>query len=74
MTNAGLEHVATLTGLKHLQLNATAVTDPGLEHLLELTSLVKLELRDTKVTAAGVAKLQQALPDCQIEWNEPNHN
>ncbi len=44
------------------------VSDAGLEHLRPLTNLKILGLLKTQVTAAGVAKLQQALPNCKIEW------
>ena len=49
---------------------STNITDAGLEHLKGLTNLEELDLRWTKVTDAGVAKLQQALPNCEIRWND----
>ena len=46
----------------------TRVTDVGLDRLAVLKNLKRLELQRAKVTAAGVAKLQQSLPKCKIEW------
>ena len=50
-----------------LCLSDTQVTDAGLEYLKELTQLQQLDLDGTQVTDAGVTKLQQALPNCEIE-------
>ncbi len=52
-----------------LGLNVTKVTAAGLEHLRSLANLTSLDVRNTKVTAASVAKLQQTLPKCKIEWD-----
>ena len=60
--------VKRLTKLERLALvgTLTKVTDAGLEHLKGLTNLEGLWLDHTKVTDADVARLKQALPDCQI--------
>ena len=50
-----------------LGLGRTKITDAGLEYLQRLTKLHELYLWDTKVTDQGVKKLQQALPNCEIE-------
>ncbi|MCH8045611.1 MAG: hypothetical protein IID44_18015 [Planctomycetes bacterium] len=63
---ADTEHLGGLTNLEYLMLDNTRVTDAGLEHLDGLTNLQRLYLSDTNVTDAGVAKLQQALPNCEI--------
>jgi hypothetical protein len=39
--------------------------------LEECKSLTLLKLKGSKATAAQVAALQQALPKCKIEWDEP---
>ena len=36
-----------------------------------LPSLELCKSIDTKVTASGVAALQKALPNCKIEWDDP---
>jgi hypothetical protein len=40
--------------------------DAGLVHLAALTNLEELNLQRTQVTAEGAARLQKALPKCQI--------
>ncbi len=67
VTGAGLKHIKGLTKLQRLELGDTDVTDTGLEHLTGLTNLQKLTLFGTKVTDEGVKKLQQALPNCEIQ-------
>ena len=64
--DAQMAHLARLTHLRVLWLQETKVTDAGLAHLAGLTQLKCLFLEHTKVTDAGVKKLQQALPNCQI--------
>ena len=66
VTDAELEHLKGLTRLEFLVLTNTEVTDAGLTHLEGLTRLQTLYLSGTKVTDDGVAKLQTALPKCQI--------
>jgi len=64
--DAGLEHIAGLMQLEHLQVADTHVTDCGLKHLTRLAQLEYLDLSGTQVTDEGVKKLQQALPNCTI--------
>ena len=66
VTDAGLRHLEALTKLEALWLERTRVTDAGLEHLKGLTRLRELWLIGSAVTDAGEAKLQSALPDCEI--------
>jgi hypothetical protein len=67
VTDPGLECLKGLTQLEFLSLCDTRVTDAGLAHCSGLTQLRYLRLNDTKVTDKGVKKLQQALPNCEIE-------
>jgi WD40 repeat protein/serine/threonine protein kinase/Leucine-rich repeat (LRR) protein len=69
VTDAGVEHVASLKQLQSLDLTDNKITDTGLEHLESLENLQELYINGTKVTAAGVARLQKALPDCEIVWD-----
>jgi hypothetical protein len=66
ITDAGLENIAKLTRLKHLDLTDTPITDAGLKHLERLHRLEMLSLVGTNVTEAGVQQLQAKLPHCKI--------
>ncbi len=70
VTDVGLQHLRGLTKLKIVCLNNTRVTDAGLRHFEGALQLEELQLHGAKVTAEGVVKLQQALPKCQIEWDD----
>ncbi|MCE9532386.1 MAG: SUMF1/EgtB/PvdO family nonheme iron enzyme [Planctomycetes bacterium] len=67
--NMQLSDLSPLAGmpLLHLQCYATSVSDISV--LKDCKSLSSLLATGTKVTAAGVASLQQALPNCRIEWD-----
>ena len=54
--------------LTKLHLLNTEVTDAGLEHLKGLSKLRDLSVGDTKVTPGGGKKLQEALPQCRVEY------
>jgi hypothetical protein len=71
VTDAGLEHLKGLTNLQWLDLIGTQVSDAGLDHLRGLNGLLLLDLDGTQVTPEGVEKLQEALPDCEIN-TEPS--
>jgi internalin A len=51
-----------------LGISETEVTDAGLERLEKLPDLSRLFIRDTRVTLRGVQKLQEALPNCEIDY------
>jgi hypothetical protein len=72
VTDAGLEHLKHLPHVSVLNLGNTQVTDAGLEHLKGLTKLETLKLDDTQVTEEGIKKLQEALPDCEIQHSDIN--
>jgi len=52
---------------RYLYLENTQVTDVGLVNLKRWSNLKNLFLANTKVTDEGVQKLQQALPNCEID-------
>ncbi len=74
VTDAGLVHLKGLSNLRGLNLWATQLTDAGLVHLEGLTNLETLFLAFTQVTDAGVKSLQEALPNCVIQWNGDPHS
>jgi hypothetical protein len=69
ITDRGLKALAGMRKLKQLDVSRTDITDAGLEVLRQLTNLELLDLSSTRVTGEGVQKLQEALPNCKIEWN-----
>jgi hypothetical protein len=66
VTDAGLESMKGLNQLQRLYISGTKITNAGLVHLIGLNQLRYLDLKNTQVTDAGVAKLQKALPNCEI--------
>jgi len=68
ITDAGLEHLAGLTRLETLILRGDEITDRGLVHLEGLSNLKKLDIEFAAVTDEGVARLQKALPNCDINY------
>ena len=66
--NVIFDSVITTCDLVNSTAMGIQVTDSGLGHLKGLSSLEFLDLRDTQVTPEGVQKLQEALPECQIEY------
>ncbi len=69
VTDAALPHIIRMPNLKFLNLEGARITDAGLDQLAAVKGLAKLEIPGVKVTAAAVARLQQALPKCKIEWS-----
>ena len=69
--DALLTRLSKMETLQVLVLNKSPITDTGLAELKKLKGLTNLSLVGTKVTAAGVVDLQQALPNCKIEWDAP---
>ncbi len=73
ITDAGLAQLEGLDKLEYLNLFATGIGDEGLQRVAGLKALRRLYVWQTKVTDAGVAKLQEALPDLEIDrgWELP---
>ena len=68
VTDAALVHVCNLHYLEYLDLSGTEVTDTAVLSLTEMPHLESVCLEDTHVTPEGVKKLQEALPNCNIEY------
>ena len=67
VTDTGIATIKNLNDLKYLGLRLTAVTDIGLRQLEGLKGLQFLDLyKCPSITDEGVARLQKALPKCQI--------
>lgn len=66
ITDAGLEHLGKLSELNSLELSRTNITDAGLKHLGGLAKLRYLHVSASHVSEAAVARLNQALPHCEI--------
>ncbi len=70
MSDTGLRHLEGLTKLQVLYVSGIQITDAGTKHFRNLTNLHFLNLRGTRVTPEGVEKLQEALPKCEIAYDE----
>jgi len=70
ITDAGLVHIQGLTNLQSVSLDSTRVTDKGLAYLNSLTALNELFLNQSDITFDGYMDLKEALPNCQIHWEE----
>ena len=62
-----LRTVAEIEWLRGLFVHSHRLTDAGLEHLHKLRRLEEVTLLGTQVTPAGIKRLQDALPECEIE-------
>jgi Leucine-rich repeat (LRR) protein len=66
VTDEGLQYLESLTELRDLDLSNNEITDAGVEHLRKLKTLRRLDISYTEVSAEGMARLQRALPECEI--------
>ena len=66
----GLANLGGFEDLRTLRISNTQISSAGLKHLAGLASLRKLDLRGSAVADEGINKLQRALPNCKIDWNE----
>lgn len=74
ITDAGLAQLANTDTLVELVAHPTEnggglITDEGLAHLQKISTLKRVQLAGNPVTPFGVAKLQAALPGCEIQMN-----
>lgn len=70
ITDPGLEYLKALNKLESLDLSHTQVTNSGLSHLEGLTSLNELFLNYSGVNIDGYLDVNEALPDCQVYWEQ----
>lgn len=70
VTDAGLEQITGLVGLKTISLQGVAVGDAGLEHVGKLTGLNTISILGTEITDAGLKNLKglKDLRSLQL-WN-----
>jgi hypothetical protein len=66
ITDEGLEHLSALESLEGLTLNNSKITDHGLVHVEKMKRLEDLLIHHTRVTPAAVARLEAALPECDV--------
>jgi hypothetical protein len=66
VTDAGIQHLLKLTGLKRLNMAGTQITDDGLVALSGLHNLEWVCVNRTRVTALGVDQLKAARPDVEV--------
>ncbi len=61
ITDAGMAHVANLTGLEELDIAELPISDAGLAHLKSLSALKKLNLgyKGSRITEKGLVYLKQ---------------
>ena len=64
----GLKHISHLSSLEFLVLNGTSASDDELQVLATLTKLKTFYVRGSNLTQGGISSLQEALPDCKIDW------
>jgi len=72
--NCGITKVTNLSPLKGMALTTLICHGTRISNLSPLQDCKRLKLLRvyrTKVTPVGVAALQQALPDCKIDWDDP---
>jgi hypothetical protein len=67
VTDAGIQRLLKLTGLKRLNIAGTQITDDGLVALSGLHNLEWVCVNRTRVTALGVDQLKAARPDVEVK-------
>lgn len=67
---SGFRFLRASPSLSYISLRDSEVTDEHLDDLGACHHLRYVDLRNTHVTADGVARLQQALPHCEIRWRD----
>jgi hypothetical protein len=71
ITDAGLEHLTDLKGLRKVRLRDCKITDAGLEILDRIQWLSELELVNTAVTEAGARHFAKENPEIAVTVRSP---
>jgi hypothetical protein len=71
LTDNCLIHLIRLPILSSLWLNESNVSDAAIPDLAQLRGLQILNVSGTRLTMEGVARLREALPNCQIQSDYP---
>ncbi len=66
ITDDGIAKLASFPGLEHLDLAFCAITDKSISTLSRLKYLRSLNIFQTMISDSERAKLEQALPNCEI--------
>ena len=76
VTDEGIRELAKIKQIKKLTLSGPWITDSTLGELGKLTHLEKISVYKSKVTGDGYAKLQHALPGCNVyvDWTPPSNS
>lgn len=72
VTGVGFEHLQGLPKLSQVSLSGEKVTDRSILGLKGLTQLKALDLQSPTLSSNGVKRLQEALPECEIQWRRWN--
>ncbi|PQO44325.1 serine/threonine protein kinase [Blastopirellula marina] len=70
VTDAGLACFRDCRDLQKLIIAESAISDASVDLLCSFSQLKSLQIQQTKITPAGVEKIRQALPKCEIVWDE----
>ena len=64
--NPGFDSLEVMRNVRFLDLEYSPITDECLEYLYGLDRLEILNVHNTAVTSTGIAKLKEALPNCEV--------
>lgn len=66
ISDAGIASLAGLPNLRLLMIDSPRISDGAVKHFAGMRSLRKLYVHATSITAAGMARLESALPNCEV--------
>jgi hypothetical protein len=68
LTDEGLKHIGRVSTIAILDLRGNRITDEGIMQLTKIANLERIYLGETRVTIDGMKRLQDALPNCQVNY------